>query len=107
MLQEINDSNWEIINSTENDKVKVVDFYATWCGPCKVVSSFLEGLSDELGDKVEFYKANVEDCVEASDTFGIRNVPTLILIKGGEVVDKMIGMSSKDKIRKLIEGTQD
>lgn len=106
MLQEINDSNWEIINSDENDKVKVVDFYATWCGPCKVISSFLENLSEEIGEDVEFFKANVEDCIEASELFGIRNVPTLIFLKKGEVIDRMVGMGNKDKIKKFIEDSQ-
>lgn len=106
MMQEIDDSNWKVIND-EDDKIKVVDFYATWCGPCKVVGAFLESLSEEMGgENIEFYKANVEDCVEASDTFGIRNVPTLIFLKNGEVIDKMIGMGNKERIRKLIKDSQ-
>ena len=98
----INDSNYEEI---ANQGLPIVlDFWATWCGPCKMISPIIEELSTEYEGKVIVGKVNIED--EAEDLiaeFGIRNVPTVLFIKDGEVVDKVLGAASKSKFDEKIK----
>ncbi|MCQ2257007.1 MAG: thioredoxin [Bacteroidaceae bacterium] len=98
----INDSNYEEI---ANQGLPIVlDFWATWCGPCKMISPIIEELSTEYEGKVVVGKVNIED--EAEDLiaeFGIRNVPTVLFIKDGEVVDKVLGAASKSKFDEKIK----
>jgi thioredoxin 1 len=97
---ELEEKNWEEEISTPG--IIVVDFFADWCGPCKSLARTLEELSEEL-DSVKFVKINVEDCDSAAEKFGIRNVPTLIIFKDGEMKKKSVGSIPKDKIKQLIE----
>lgn len=98
----INDSNYEEI---ANQGLPIVlDFWATWCGPCKMISPIIEELSTEYEGKVVVGKVNIED--EAEDLiaeFGIRNVPTVLFIKDGEVVDKVLGAAPKSKFDEKIK----
>lgn len=80
----------------------VADFYASWCGPCKSLAKTLEELSEEL-ESTKFVKIDVEECDDAADEYGIRNVPTLIIFKDGEIKKKSVGSISKEKIKQLIE----
>lgn len=97
---ELEEKNWEEEISTPG--IIVVDFFADWCGPCKSLARTLEELSEEL-DSVKFVKINVEDCDSAAEKFGIRNIPTLIIFKDGEMKKKSVGSIPKDKIKQLIE----
>jgi thioredoxin 1 len=97
---ELEENNWEKEISSQG--IVVADFYASWCGPCKSLAKTLEELSEEL-DSVKFVKVNVEDCDPAAEKYGIRNVPTLIIFKDGEVMKKSVGSIPKDKIKQLIE----
>jgi len=97
---ELEEKNWEEEISTPG--IIVVDFFADWCGPCKSLARTLEELSEEL-DSVKFVKINVEDCDSVAEKFGIRNVPTLIIFKDGEMKKKSVGSIPKDKIKQLIE----
>ena len=99
-MKEICDQDWKEIKDGEN--LKVVDFYASWCGPCKTVAPILKELSEEIQD-VDFYSANVEECLEASEEYGIRNVPTIILMKGGAVQDKVVGAVDIQRMRETIK----
>lgn len=101
---ELEENNWK--EEISNSSIVVVDFYADWCGPCKSLGRTLEELSEELKD-VKFVKVNVEDCDSAAEEFGIRNVPTLIIFKDGEVKKKSVGSIPKDKIKQLIEEAQE
>ena len=101
---ELEENNWK--EEISNSSIVVVDFYADWCGPCKSLGRTLEELSEELKD-VKFVKVNVEDCESAAEEFGIRNVPTLIIFKDGEVKKKSVGSIPKDKIKQLIEEAQE
>ena len=76
----------------------VVDFWATWCGPCRMIAPIIEELAKEYDGKINVGKCDVEECDDIAAEFGIRNIPTILFFKGGEVVDKMVGAASKSKI---------
>ena len=101
---ELAENNWKEEISSQG--IVVADFYASWCGPCKSLAKTLEELSEEL-DSVKFVKISVEDCDSAAEEFGIRNVPTLIIFKDGEVKKKSVGSIPKDRIKQLIEEAQE
>ncbi len=99
---EINDSNYEEIKA--QGKPIVLDFWATWCGPCKKIGPYIQELAEQYADQVIVGKVNIED--EADDLvaeFGIRNVPTVLFIKDGEVVDKIVGAAAKSKFEEKIQ----
>lgn len=99
---EINDSNYEEIKA--QGKPIVLDFWATWCGPCKKIGPYIQELAEQYADQVIVGKVNIED--EADDLvaeFGVRNVPTVLFIKDGEVVDKVVGAAAKSKFEEKIQ----
>ena len=101
MAQVINDANFaEILASP---KPVVIDFWATWCGPCRVLAPTVEEVAEEMAGKAIVAKFNVDDCEDISIKYGIRNIPTLIFIKNGEVVDRTVGVVSKQDIVARIE----
>ena len=79
--------NTEVINS---DKLTVVDFYATWCGPCRKLSPILEEVETELNDRVNFAKIDTDDNIDAAKEYQVSGLPTLLVFKNGEVVEKHI-----------------
>lgn len=81
----------------------VVDFWAEWCGPCKMVAPILEEVAAELKGSVLITKLNVDDNLEIPTKFGIRNIPTLLLFQNGEVKDLMVGAHSKTKLLAWIQ----
>ena len=84
-------------------KPVVIDFWATWCGPCRVLGPTVEEVAEEYADKAIVAKCNVDDCEDISMKYGIRNIPTLVFIKNGEVVDRTVGVVSKQDITSRIE----
>ena len=82
----------------------VVDFWAPWCGPCRMIAPALEELNEEMAGRVEIVKMNIDDHPEVPSSLGIRSIPTLMLFKGGEQVAVLTGASPKSSIQKWIEG---
>jgi thioredoxin 1 len=101
MVQELSNNKYkELLNS---DKIVVIDFYAEWCIPCKTLSPTLDTISEE-NDKVEIVKYNTEDDeLDLTNKYGIRNIPTLVFLKGGEPVDRLTGVRTKDSIISKID----
>ncbi len=82
----------------------VVDFWAEWCGPCKMIAPSLEEISDEMGEKVKIAKVNMDENPDIAAKYGVRSIPTLLLFKGGEPVAIQVGAVPKNKISSWISG---
>lgn len=100
----------KIINKAEFEEtikegVTLVDFFATWCGPCKMLGPVLEELSTEIPD-VKFVKVDVDDEPELAEKFGIMSIPSVFLFKDGEVAGSFLGLQSKDNVKAFIEGNK-
>jgi thioredoxin 1 len=80
----------------------LADFWAPWCGPCKMIAPVLEEIDSEMGDQVRIIKLNVDENPETTRAFGVMSIPTLILFKDGEVVDQMVGFQPKSVLTELI-----
>lgn len=97
--------NMEITATNENfneiisgSQPVLVDFWATWCGPCRMLGPTVEAVAKEYDGKVTVAKCNVDECEDVAVQFGIRNIPTLLFFKGGQVVDKLVGNVPKGEI---------
>jgi thioredoxin 1 len=90
-------------NVLNSSKPVVVDFWAEWCGPCKMIGPSLEELSEELGEQVTIAKVNIDDHPDTPSKYGVRGIPTMILFKDGEVVDTKVGAAPKAAIKSWIE----
>ena len=91
----------EVLDSAEP---VVVDFWAEWCGPCKMIAPSLEEISNEMAGRVKVAKLNIDDNPELAAQYGVRSIPTLAMFKGGEVADIKVGASPKTALSSLISG---
>lgn len=82
----------------------LVDFYAPWCGPCKMLAPLLEQLASEFNGKIKFAKLNVDDATEMASRYGITGVPTLMLFRNGQEIDTVVGMQSPKVLKAWLEG---
>jgi thioredoxin 1 len=100
---ELNASNFD---STVEKGVSLVDFWAPWCGPCRMIAPVIEELADDFEGKANICKVNTDDEQEVAVKYGIRSIPTILFFKDGELVDQMVGASSKqiltDKINSFL-----
>jgi len=83
--------------------VSLVDFWAPWCGPCRMQEPIIEELAREIGDRATIAKLNVDDEPELASRYGVMSIPTLILFKDGQPVDKLVGLQSKDTLKARLE----
>jgi len=81
----------------------VIDFWATWCGPCRILSPTVDELAREFEGRATVAKCNVDDCEDIAAQFGIRNIPTLVFVKNGAVVDRTVGVLPKQEIAAKIQ----
>ena len=87
----------------QGDKPALIDFWAEWCQPCKMLAPTVEEVAGEYEDKVLVGKLNVDDNPATATKYGIRGIPTLLLFKGGQVVQQLVGVKSKAEIKKVID----
>jgi thioredoxin 1 len=100
-VTELTDNNFEGFTS---DGISLVDIWAPWCGPCRMISPIIDELSDEYKDKeIKFGKLNADDSSETVSKLGVRNIPTILIYKDGEVVERTVGMVSKNQLKDLID----
>ncbi|MCH8051471.1 MAG: thioredoxin [Chloroflexi bacterium] len=100
--QDVSDNEWdaEVLSS---DTPVLVDFWAPWCGPCKMVAPVVDELAEEYDGKVKFVKLNTDDNIETASKYGIRSIPTLMVFKGGEIVEQVVGFRPKSELKKSLE----
>jgi thioredoxin 1 len=102
MAKEFNDANFQA-DVLASDKLTVVDFWAEWCGPCRAIGPVIEELSKEYDGKINVGKVNVDNNPQVSMSYGITSIPAILFIKGGKVVDKLVGAQPKGNFVKKIE----
>jgi len=98
----------KIVNSNEfkesiKEGVVVVDFFANWCGPCKMLAPIFEELSNEMEGKTQFIKVDVDQSVDIAREYGVQSIPTMAILKDGKPVETMVGFLPKDVIKSNIE----
>ncbi|MCL4478086.1 MAG: thioredoxin [Deltaproteobacteria bacterium] len=101
-MQEFTDGNFEA-EVLKTEKPVLVDFWAEWCVPCRMVSPAVSALADKYNDKIKFGKLNTDENPSIPTKYGIMGIPTLMLFKGGKVVDQIVGAVPKSTIEKLLD----
>ncbi len=102
MALEITDSNFEE-TVLKSDKPVMVDFWAAWCGPCRMVGPIIDELSEEYERKAIIGKVDIDSNQQYAAQFGVRNIPTVLIFKDGELVDRKVGVSSKNDYAKALD----
>lgn len=87
----------------DSNKPVLVDFWAEWCGPCRVLGPILDEVANEVGENAKILKVNVDDNRELAEKFGIRGIPTMIFFKNGQAAKTLVGVQAKEEIKKTLE----
>ena len=98
----LNSENFEA-EVKNSDRPVLVDFWAEWCGPCKMLSPLLDELANEKGETVKIAKVNIDDNQELAVEFGVKSIPMLLFFQGGEVKDQLVGVAGKDAINAKLD----
>jgi len=93
----------ETFSTETSEGVVLVDFWAQWCGPCKMIAPVLEELDAELDGKAKIVKLDIDENQETTSKFGIMSIPTLVVFKNGELVDKTVGFQPKEALAELVK----
>lgn len=96
----ISDTNYE--ETLNSNKLVLMDMWASWCGPCRMLSPTVDDIAEEYAGRVEVCKCNVDDCEDVAVKFNIRNIPTLLYFKDGQLVDRTVGLVSKQEIETIL-----
>ncbi|NPC93656.1 thioredoxin [Bacillus sp. WMMC1349] len=92
----------QTFSSETNEGVVLVDFWAPWCGPCKMIAPVLEELDQEMGDKLKIVKIDVDENQETAGKYGVMSIPTLLVLKDGEVAETSVGFKPKEVLEELV-----
>ena len=101
-MQEVTDQSFEQ-DVLKSEVPVLVDFWAEWCGPCKMLAPTVEKVANEYEGKAKFVKLNIDDNNQVAQRFGIKGIPTLILFKNGSEADRTVGLTTKDNISRMID----
>lgn len=99
-IQYLNDDNFD---DEISSGVTLVDFYADWCGPCRMIAPIVEELSSELDGKAKIAKLDIESAQKVTSNYGVTSIPTLVLFKDGKEVDRVVGVKGKEELKGLVE----
>ena len=99
MVKKIENNN---MSEALGSSLALVDFSATWCGPCKMLAPVLEEISEEFAEKLDFFNADVDANDELALKYGIQNIPALVVFKNGEIADRSVGFQSKEKLKAFL-----
>jgi thioredoxin 1 len=101
-IVEFTDSNFEQ-EVLKSDKPVLVDFWAEWCAPCRMIAPAVEAISEQYSDRAKVGKLNVDQNLSVTSRYGIRGIPTLLIFKSGQIQEQVVGVTSKDNLVKLLE----
>jgi len=104
MAKQFNDANFaEDVIKASNDKPVLVDFFAPWCGPCKMQAPIIDEVHDLMGDKAVVGKVNTEEAPGTASNYGIMSIPTLLVFRKGQIAESMVGMQTKEHLIEILK----
>ncbi len=104
-VAEFTDANFQS-DVLESAQPVLVDFWAPWCGPCRMIAPMIEELAGEYAGSVKIGKLNIDDSPNAASSFGVSSIPTLMIFKGGDVVDRFVGVQPKNRLQKALDAAK-